>query len=239
MNFEICVQQYAFTKRCWWQLSSLAQQKLCSNVTYKLNLYKDDPFHKLNLQLIDTFRNLVNMKVKIWDDWHFMHRGETRNADLVEATSEWVIFMDADVAFHPSFFNVINNANLKTDKMNVIRRFSTTIEDGYKLIDSQTYDDKPIADAVGKLTGLPLKQSCNIGAGYFQLVNVDYIKSQKLEYSKWRDRSIKSRRGPSYKSDRYLRSKIGTFRTSIAPLYHINHYRLKDTDHADLRSTCQ
>lgn len=239
MSFEICVQQYSFTKRCWWQLSSLVQQKLNSSITYRLNLYKDDPFHELNLKLIKTFQNRIDLKVKIWDNPDFLRRGNTRNSDLKEATRDWIIYTDADVVFHPSFFNVINNAKIKNDKMNVIPRFNTTIEDGYKLIESHNYDDKPIEDSAKKMTEVQLKKSCNIGAGYFQMINVDYVRSRKLVYNESRDRALDSKRGPTYKADRHLRRIIGLHKTSIAPLYHINHYRLKDQDHKDVRSTCQ
>ena len=227
-NFEICVQQYAFTKRCWWQLSSLAQQAHKSNFVFKLNIHKDDPFHKLNKQLIHTFQDLINLKVKVWNYEQFFRRSATRNADLVEATKQWIIYADADMIFHPTFFDVINKVSLKPDKVNVIPRYNTEIADGVRLINSQSYVDRPIKSVAGRLMKVPLRQSSSVGAGYFQLVNVGFLRSEGLNYSMPSDRALNSRRGPSYHSDKYLRSVLGLNRIQIAPIYHINHYRLRD-----------
>jgi hypothetical protein len=236
-SFEICIQQYSFTKRCWWQLSSLAQQINKTNILYKLNIHKNDPFYKLNKHLISTFQSLVNLKVKIWDDERFFKRGDVRNLDLKEATKQWIIYADADVVFHPTFFSMINTISLKIDKMNVISRFNTSIDDGYSLVDSQRYEGQPIKKVVDRITKYPLRQSCSIGAGYFQLVNVNFIRSKGFNYSERSDSALNSKRGPSYRSDRHLRSLMGLNKIEIAPLYHINHYRLKD--HKDVRLACQ
>jgi hypothetical protein len=229
-KFEICVQQYSFTKRCWWQLSSLAEQTLKTNFTLRLSIHNNDPFRELNNKLISTFSNLIDLKVKIWTNDTFFRRGDVRNTDLVESSRQWIIFADADVIFDKSFFEKLNNITLIQNKMSVIRRFNTSIDDGYKLINSETYNTY-IKRPITKIMKFPLQRSSSIGAGYFQLINADFVRNKGLKYSKDTiDRPLIERRGPTYRSDRQLRGILGLNRIDIAPIYHINHYRLKNKE---------
>lgn len=228
-GFEICVQQYAFTKRCWWQLSSLVQQKGSPHITFKLNIHNKDPFHGLNTRLIKTFSKLIDLKVKVWDNDRFFKRGDVRNDDLKEAKQPWLIYADADMVFDKYFFNKLASIPKHDTKMTIATRHSSSVDDGNKIILSESYINAPIPKSAQKMSVIAAKKSRPVGAGYFQMVNTNYMRNTGLIYAiDGCDRKLSHARGPSYHSDKQLRAILGMHDAIIAPMYHINHFRFRD-----------
>lgn len=85
--FEIVLSQFAFAKRTWWCLSSLAQQENPPCFKVKLQIHVSDPYAALNQKLIQTFRRLVDLRVVEWREDEFFRRGYTRSLDLKSAFS--------------------------------------------------------------------------------------------------------------------------------------------------------
>ena len=236
MSIEICALQFRYTKRCWWQLSSLSQQKyadIAPRITYKLNLHKNDPYAELNKKLIHTFENLVDLKIKYWNDDTFYYRGMSRNADILEASKEWVLFVDPDMVFSTDFFDKLQKSNLKRTNLNSVGRWSTDIPKAYEIVNSEKYTDHPISDAARRTSNLPLYFRRMAGAGNFQLINKPYLTDNNLTYC------IPQANGLTFDialnkpnrhtgSDKQLRRIIGINRLNVPPVYHLNHWRPTD-----------
>ena len=236
MSIEICALQFRYTKRCWWQLSSLVQQKytdIIPKITYKLNLHKNDPYHELNKKLIRTFENLVDLKIKYWDNDTFYYRGMSRNADIIEASKEWVLFIDPDMVFSTDFFDKLQSSNAMPSKLNGTGRWSTNIPRAYEIVNSEKYTDHPILDAARRTSNLPIYYRRMAGAGNFQLINKPYLIDNDLTYCIPQSNGLtfdvalnKSNRHTG--SDKQLRRTIGINRLKIPPVYHLNHWRPAD-----------
>lgn len=231
--FEICVQQFSFTKRCWWQLSSLTQQIDAPPFTVKINLHKDDPFKELNDKLIKTFDPLLDLQVKIWKDIDFNFRGNTRNADLIEAKQPWVLFTDADMIFSTNLMAKLSQTHLAIDKVNVTPRVTMTdFTEGYILVDREEYENTPIKDAAEKLKNVTsLRANRSNGAGYFQLVNQKFLQDNNLTYCNEPNKVDEPLTAPGQyrtRSDVILRNKLGKRVLRLPPFYHLNHYRKDD-----------
>lgn len=205
------------------------------NITYKLNLHRQDPYHDLNLKLIKTFEPLINLKIKYWDDDSYWYRGISRIADLNESNSDWVLYVDPDMVFSTGFFDTLQSSNLDCTKVNGTGRLSTNIANAYKAIDAEQYTDSPVPDAVDKTSKIgPMGRRRMIGVGCFQLINRPYVLGRGLQYCQTRRNKTRTRDSalnqPNLRtsSDRYLRRIISTNKLVVPTVYHLNHWRSKD-----------
>ncbi len=220
-SIEICVLLYAFQKRFWWMLSSLVQQikhqeHAVPVLRIKLNIHKDDPFREFTDKLLSTFSPLLDFKIKIYNDQKFGCRGYTRNFDIKECTSDWILFTDADDVFHPQMFAQIGSRLegwKKERKVITVPRYTMNKEEGYKLIDSESYNDLLIKNSFDRVFSKNIGFSGKgraPGAGFFQLVNVKMIKSMGINtyVDAFSDRNLFSEKGNKFKTDIRFRKKF-------------------------------
>lgn len=238
ISIEICVLLYAFQKRFWWMLSSLAQQKnLIPHLIIKINTYKDDPYKDLTVKLIKTFDKLLDLKVKEYDCENFGYRTYTRNFDVLEATSDWLLFTDADIVFHPDFFNRLLPSMedvRNTNKIISVSRYTMEFENALKLVDSLLYENSTIENSYNICHDTyPVTWSvCSvpIGAGFFQLVKTATVQQTTYVENFHVDRSLFSKKGNKFWGDKVFRNKtpgsLFKLRNIPAPI-HISHLRHK------------
>lgn len=232
--FEIALAQHAYAKRAWWCLSALTQQAHPPAFRVRLNVHRDDPYAALTRRLVATFRPLLDLTAVEWADDRFYRRGFTRDRDLAETEAEWLLYLDSDTVLSPDFLRRLAGAPLDPGRMNVAPRITMTDFDaGYALVDAETYDDRPVADAAGKCAAvgclMPDKRG---GAGYFQLVHPATVRARHLGYAGGRrDRRFDDPRGLRVPSDMQLRRALGMHALAgLPPFYHLQHWRRDQVD---------
>jgi hypothetical protein len=163
------------------------------------------------------------------------YRGLTRNGALLRCQTEWLLFADCDMVYHPHFFKWLANemANMDDDKLDHIfisGRDSNTISKANAIVGAEDYSaviPNPWKRADRRLDKIP--RSC-VGAGYFQLINVDrcehdnyYVDPERNKDKSWIDAYAKA------SSDYQFRRRVG--KTHRLPRWfwrsqiHLNHNR--------------
>jgi len=252
-TIEISVQMFEFQKRFWWMLSSLVQQKSWQNNSIpKLNIKisimsSKDRFASITDKMITTFSELIDITIKEYKDPNlFGNRGLTRSVDIQETKSDWLFFTDADMIFHPEFFSEIVANYLdswrNTGKIITAPRINVPAETTYELVNNFDYNcASPVSNAFDICWDLKGQYSCRgraPGAGYFQMIEVKYLKDNRITYcDKKRDRNLFHQNGNKFMSDKVFRRKLnGTIvmkkpkdelgsRDILKPLLHLNHWR--------------
>jgi len=260
-TIEISVQMFEFQKRFWWMLSSLIQQKSwlgfsVPKINVKISAMSlKDRFAPLTQKMIKTFEGLIDISVKEYTDPEiFGNRGLTRSYDIQETKSDWLFFTDADMIFHPEFFSEIAADYLEqwqgTGKIITSPRINVPAETAYRLANDFNYDcSAPVPGAFKTCWDLKGDYSCKgraPGAGYFQLIEVKYLKDNKITYcDRKRDRNLFHQNGNKFISDKVFRRKLnGTIvmkkpkdelgsRDILKPLLHLNHWRKCDLEWTD------
>lgn len=232
---------YAYYKRYFWQLSSLLEQIPCDgspvpDIKIVCSVHKDDPYFEWTEIIKETFGDKLNFQFDVWEDEKtFARRGWVRDKWLKACDTEWLIFNDGDMTYDPQFFAhlaTVLPANKGKTQVIGTPRYTMSIEDGYKLVDSETYD-KPIANAAEKCKVLSptMSNSGNIcGAGFFQCVDAKAVQALGINYVDGKhDTSVFSGvyRTVSDKVFRYKVKGYTKFRHA-KPSYHINHKRKSD-----------
>lgn len=227
--FEFSISQFAYAKRTWWCLSGLLQQIDSPSLRVRLNIHVSDPFRDLNHKLIDCFRDRLDLVVIEWRHRHFFSRGRTRCNDLKQASGEWLIFLDADSIFEPTFLRELARRPLDPTKLTGIPRTTMTdFEAGYGLVDAEAYGHAPIDHVAQKCATVPcLSRGRHGGAGYFQLVHPETVNRAGHVYSpRRRDTRYDDPSGYRTPSDFWLRRQIGLRVIRDLPhLYHLQHWR--------------
>lgn len=260
-SFEICFHLFGYQKRCWWMLSSISQQ-IKSNgheiprIIVKLNVMsKLDPYADMTKKMIKTFDPLVELKIKEYDDKKlFEKRGPTRNSDIEECSASWIFFSDVDMIFHPEFFSDISANYIHkwegTGKVVTGPRIDVNIVTANTLVNSFEYENNVIENAFDicwNNRGGYSHGGLAPGAGYFQLVEIEYLKKNNILYCAFEDladRSVFDEKGGDTRSDRKFREKCrgvivvkkrGRIKEGeqgsldiLKPFLHLNHYKRYD-----------
>jgi hypothetical protein len=237
-------------------LSSVYQQ-IKSNgndiprIIVKLNLMsKIDPYAEITQKMVKIFDPLIELKVREYDKKEeFEKRGLTRNKDIEECSASWIFFSDADMIFHPEFFSDMSDNYVEnwvgTGNLISGPRIDVSIVVANNLVDSREYNDKVIEnsfDICWRNKEGYSKGGRAPGAGYFQLVEMDYLRKNNITYCNPQDsgdRSIFSRRGGDMYSDvRFRRNFPGKIimrkncsskddQDILKPFLHLNHFKGK------------
>jgi hypothetical protein len=232
---ELCTFVYKFQKRYWWVLSSLAQQLNAPPLKITTDLCDNDPY--LNVaQTQKTFSSL-NMSFNMHTPADMGRRGFIRTKNVQNASAEWLLFLDADDVFAPDFFaklNVILAGLSEADKNKVISipRLTMAPADGYKLVDSVTYDNI-IPAAYAKTDHIKKRYSRHgavSGAGYFQLVHVPTMRQRRINSYVDGTYDVDLMSSKSYyrmRSDMVFRKRFDGVLPirELSPIVHVNHYR--------------
>lgn len=243
MQIEICAQviNVEYHKRLNWMLSSITQQKdLHKSYKILFNIAMWDDPSEQKLVDIATYFDKRGMDIKLTkfpDLKTTCDRNKTRNRQVEESSSDWLLFVDSDMVYHNLFFSNLFDQLDNTELKNEVRCISTNrisldikfCSDLFLKEDITTYPK--IVDDVGLLCSkMPIKSHKKVikGAGFFQLVNTKIIKAKGNVYTK-------KRRGESlgfYTSDinfRAYMSPIGNSndicKIKTMPQYHLNHIK--------------
>lgn len=185
-----------------------------------------------------SFKGKLDFEWDVWDNYNtFARRGWVRDTWLQKADTDWLIFNDGDMVYDPRFFAHLSGWLPKhKGKTSVVgtARYTMPIEEGYKLVDSVSYD-KPIENPADKckLVSPTLSNGGHIcGAGFFQCVDRAAVQALGIKYVEGRqDTSVF---GGVYKtvSDKTFRYKVGGYLKlrQAMPSYHINHHRRGGTE---------
>lgn len=250
MTIAIHAVVYRFQKRAWWQLSSLAEQRGTSDYdvprfVYHVSTVSTDPY-------ADEFQRATScfpfeIRHHCWSESEFTQRGLIRTQNLRQETEEFLLFVDADMVYHPTFFaRLVPSLHMMRDagdhRVWSVPRLTMSPDDGYRLSE-QAHFDAPIRDAWNQAASVPSKRWSYhgriSGAGYFQLIHVpsvrDYMRRVHGDVYYVRPHSHHDTHiitGSTYvtRSDRVFRINVG----GVVPIrelgdsIHINHWRRHD-----------
>jgi hypothetical protein len=236
---SIAVQCHNFQKRLCWMLSSLCQQS-------RLDLFRVDVAYFAGNgnpgmeAILAYYKRWIAIKQTGWTDYAtFQKRGLVRNQQLHECQSEWVLFSDCDMVFHPEYFERLSceltHNHSHATYMISAGRYSNPKESANQLVDSQSLNlPFLIPKAFFQVNRLSLIPRRNVGAGYSQIINLNHAPhgrlyvdpASNLDWS-WESRYQKAR------SDLQFRKKIsllGGPRRSLPFWFtvnqiHLNHNR--------------
>lgn len=193
--------------------------------------------------VIASFAPHLNVKTSLWTDYAlFQKRGLVRNRQLAECSTEWLLFADCDMVYHPEFFERLASelAGLHASARYMISsgRMSNPKEAANALVDSISVEHSHyVPGAFGLACKLPQIKRGNVGAGFSQIINVKhaphdgfYVRPEKNKDWAWDKRHQKA------KSDIQFRrriSRLGGPRARLSKWYregliHLNHNRDKE-----------
>jgi hypothetical protein len=228
-----------FQRRLCWMLSSLVSQKT-NGFRPKMVIdvaYPKDNGSPTTEKVCSFFRDLgLNiLETQYADMSEIQYRGLVRNRQLAQCDTEWILFADCDMVYDRFFFDDLGKrleGELKDErKLMSARRVSLDkpfCKDFFNTKDDHKYPSF-IANADEICSTWPIYQiSRNIGAGYFQLINVNHVKDNHggiyVDPSKNKDWSWDKMQKAN--SDKQFRKMVGGIRRILTkPQYHLNHER--------------
>lgn len=241
----IAIQCHNFQHRLCWMISSLFDQ---TSTAPPITL--DIAFHKGNgnpttLRVIEYFSKLVDITGKTdrlkfilrefteKESHTFNHRGLLRNIQLTECRDPWLLFSDSDMVYHPEFFGNLAKELTTTHKfasyMLTCGRMSGEREKFEKEVDSLTYPVR-VEKGYDTLKPFATRPMRNVGAGFFQLINMKYASHGGFYVlpDQCRDWNMQ-KKGSNPKSDMQFRKRIGK-KVALPSWfsenqYHVNHRR--------------
>lgn len=180
------------------------------------------------------------MKSSCWDDYDkFQQRGLVRNKQLAECRTEWLLFADCDMVYHPRYFALLarelsahhagatymlSAGRMSTDRVRTERMIKALVTD----------HPSDIKRAFLRAKRLPSVQRRNVGAGFSQLINVKHAPHGGIYVDPTHNRDYRwSTSFHASKSDIQFRRRICEFGGPRRPLpdwfgrnlIHLNHDR--------------
>ena len=240
-DFTIAVQCENYENRLCWMLSSIAQQIdglipitfMIAHRTRKTEIYVriKEIFSKSGFDIVLTGHDKMALQ----------YRGLIRNIQLGACQTEWMLFSDCDMVYNPQYFELLakvvrkDEYSDKRDGMLIAGRYSNPIEETNALVDGFSYPQQ-ISAAWDRADVLEKIRRGNVGAGYFQLINMKHCPhgGYYVDPTKCRDRAWYSKDGTSSgmhktRSDHQFRRRIGK-KTRLPQWFsqhqiHLNHMR--------------
>ena len=222
-----------FQKRLCWMLSSLLDQTVKPRVV--VSCMQDNGTPKTE-DVVGLFRDQLGMDIEL-DPYNditvFEQRGIVRNNQLESCKTEWLLFADCDMVYHPAFFESLYGRldEFPHDAVICSGRKSchdVAIQDIDKLV-NENVKTKPVY-VVGSFDKIipmtPVRRACG-GAGFFQLIHVDaadgYYVQSAIDHG-WLDGGI----WKTY-SDHVFRRRVGKLHNLPRWFWrnqrHVNHFR--------------
>lgn len=179
MSFiTVAVQCHNYQRRLCWMLSSLMEQTRRGR--FEVNVaYVPENGHPTTEAVLDFFSPSLRIVRSCWpDETQFKKRGLVRNRQLLECQTEWLLFADCDMVYHPRYFlhlaRLLVADHVAAPYMLSSGRKRTELLPAVALVDS-TIIDTPIQvkdcfARAGEIPGTPFR--ANVGAGFSQLINV-------------------------------------------------------------------
>lgn len=214
------------------------------NIKVTAYVCNKDPFDNWNKRISTVFP-LVNMVYLESDEFKF--RSLTRDMTVSNSDADWIITCDADLIFENDFFSHLSMLCYDVIDYKFLygtKRLTTTVDDGIRIVNGHHYNSI-VNNPVEIVRNYPSFFQGVIGAGFFQLLNVEYCRSNGIKYyneTSFKDRNI-------FNTDEIweTRSEIG-FRSQfkgvrVLPcrsIWHLNHLRRSiDSEYEECNKICQ
>jgi hypothetical protein len=185
-SITIAVQCHKFQKRLSFMLSSLVDQNNKDDYDLVFDLaYVEEESFPTNTDIIDYFgRQSINIKARKYDGFdRFQFRGFVRNDQLKDCSTDYMLFADCDMVYHPDFMSKLMKLLTTDDKyidyggVMMAGRYSNPIEEANAIVDTEGFTATPYVASSWKLARLlPQIKRRSCGAGYFQLINAKTCK---------------------------------------------------------------
>jgi glycosyltransferase involved in cell wall biosynthesis len=219
-------------------LSSLLQQKGDIDIVFNIGHLKGNGKPSTE-DVVSFFRDRgLRIVTTTYDDVNdIKFRGLVRNDQIKNCKTDFILFVDTDMVYHPEYFMrlsaLIESDPEYKDHDGVLKagRFSNPIDPTDELVDSYVQDEPVVIDNAWETVDVldKIKKS-NVGAGYFQLVNMRtanheglYVAPESNRDYDWDEKFSKCN------SDRQFRKRIGNVKA--LPKWfsqneiHLNHVR--------------
>jgi len=238
-KLTISLQCHNFQRRLCWMLSSLAQQKFPELITLSI-AYIPGNGRPTTEQLCDLFSNTIHIRRTEFTDYHvFQRRGLIRNDHLRECQTDWLMFGDCDMVYHPEYFlRLIEELETNHKEARYITssgRMSNPKDETEAMITKYVTDSAvQVLGAFSIADQLPKREMHNCGAGFCQIINTQfcahdgyYVDPMTCRDWDW------EKRGSNPKSDMQFRRRVsvnGGARRSLPHWFtetaiHLNHDR--------------
>jgi hypothetical protein len=214
-RITLALQCHNFQRRFAWMLSSLADQTRRDLVTVDV-AHMPRNGNPTTEWLVRKFRRQLDIRSHVYPSKdRFQYRGVVRNDQLQECATEWLMFADCDMVYHPEYFEKLSALLEKEHKDAAYMLSSGRISQHGKqesdALVSWSFKDGKVwkvertweqADKMGK------RRMPNVGAGFCQLINVKhcphggyYIKAEQNPDWNWG-------KGSNPKSDVHFRRRV-------------------------------
>jgi glycosyltransferase involved in cell wall biosynthesis len=233
MKIEISLQNFFFQKRMCWMLSSLLQQKgdlpeIIVSISYPP--INGTPSTE---ECIDFFQkkglNILPLPLETGQE---KNRSIARNMRAKDTAADWIIYADADMAFHPNQFEEFKKILQKEpyqscQKVIGMDRHSLNIDFCMDYFNNDTREYPCVVENVADiLSKWPVWYigGKRVAPGFFQMASVKVIKEKGSIYCG----GYMGTDSYNWKGDRLFRRHLGgVLPLDSYPLYHINHERTK------------
>ena len=251
MKIDIAVACVYFQRRLCYMLSSLSQQinppEITIDIAYQPNngsptteavidFFLNQQLARKEYGVHTYFAGTPNLKIRqtLCGDEIKGKRGTVRERQLQQSKADWILFGDCDHVYHPDFFNDLATqlaGPFKDDTKCLASTRISLAKDHCKDFFNRTLPGQYpcfIPDAAQTVSTWPVYRiSPAMGAGYFQMANVDRLRRDHGGHYV----PPKARRDNGWhtKSDRYFRQMLGgVARITTKPQYHLNHERPRE-----------
>lgn len=243
MNPEItiAVQCHDFQRRFTWMLSSLAQQTVAVAVDVAHMPGNGKPTTEEVCALF--YARLQMRRSEFLDFSTFQRRGCVRNLQIKQCETEWLMFGDCDMVYHPNYFEKLleelNRSHRQATYMVSSGRMSNPKEQTDALVNSYVKDESKEVLSVFDLADrcLDKRPMRNVGAGFCQIINHRYAPHGGYYVDAGANRDWEwEARGSNPKSDMQFRRRMneaGGERRGLPEWFsknaiHLNHNRDPD-----------
>lgn len=234
-RLTLSLQVHNFQRRFRFMLSSLAQQSLPEAVHVIAACRRGNGVPSTE-DLARAFQGRVSLQLDYWDGPQFQYRGLTRNRHLAMAETEWVMFSDCDLVFHPHYvarlLEELDGRHASATYMLSSGRMSNPKEEADHLVADFGDGAGEVPMAWGLADALAKRPMKNVGAGFCQIVHRTrgahggvYVDPRRCQDWSWT-------RGSNPKSDIQFRRRMAAGGPRVAlpdwfsrATIHLNHDR--------------
>ncbi|MFW5891393.1 MAG: glycosyltransferase family A protein [bacterium] len=243
-SITIAIQCHNFQKRLSLMLSSILaqEQKEMYNLIIDVAHYSQNGIPSTE-KVINYFKsknlNIISRSYKDYD--RFKYRGFTRNDQIINCSTNYILFADSDMIYHNEFFHKLMSLLKEDDQYKNYEGIMTCgrwsqnnnlIENTNIFVDNLIDKDPIYIENIWYLSDSKLDKvkRRNCGAGFFQLINMDlcehenfYVNEDKCRDYNW------DTKGQKAKSDQQFKRRIG-LKKKLPGWYsksqiHLNHFR--------------
>lgn len=248
-GISIAVQVHNFQRRFCWMLSSLAQQTRPELVRVIVD-YMPENGRPTTDEVCDLFDRRRGGNLRIYrKHWlsleQFQFRGLVRNGQMARCRTEWIMFGDADMVYHPEYFERLSAelgaTHAGANYLICSGRMSNPKNLTNDLVNSRVMDEAQVVAGSWALADrLPKNEMRNVGAGFSQIVNMKTGAHGGYYVNPKRNMDWSWGRGSNPKSDIQFRSRLakatGILRRKLPHWFtesaiHLNHNRDPEAGH--------